>query len=32
VFSFEPRPCMTAMMATEMPAATRPYSTAVAPD
>src|SRR5260221_4397056 len=30
--SFEPSPCMTAMMATEMPAATRPYSTAVAPD
>src|SRR6266487_6968947 len=30
--SFEPRPCITAMIATEMPAATRPYSTAVAPD
>src|SRR5262245_50712864 len=30
--SFEPSPCTTAMMATEMPAATRPYSTAVAPD
>jgi hypothetical protein len=32
VFSFEPRPCMTAMIATEMPAAIRPYSMAVAPD
>ena len=31
VFSFEPRPCTTAMMATEMPAAIRPYSMAVAP-
>src|SRR5262249_24480423 len=30
--SLEPNPCMTAIMATEMPAATRPYSTAVAPD
>src|SRR5215813_15440069 len=30
--SFEPSPCTTAMIATEMPAATRPYSTAVAPD
>ena len=25
VLSFEPRPCTTAMMATEMPAAIRPY-------
>src|SRR3954453_11083163 len=32
VLSFDPRPCMTAMIATEIPAATRPYSTAVAPD
>src|SRR5262249_41504168 len=32
VFSFEPRPCTTAMIATEMPAAMRPYSMAVAPD
>ena len=32
VFSFEPRPCRTAMFATEMPAAMRPYSMAVAPD
>ena len=32
VFNFEPRPCTTAMMATEMPAAIRPYSMAVAPD
>src|SRR5271165_6853387 len=32
VFSFEPRPCTTAMIATEMPAALRPYSMAVAPD
>src|SRR2546427_764183 len=29
---FEPSPCTTAMIATEMPAATRPYSRAVAPD
>src|ERR1700733_11457416 len=27
-----PRPCTTTMMATEMPAAMRPYSMAVAPD
>ena len=32
VLSFEPRPCTTAMMATEIPAAIRPYSMAVAPD
>src|SRR4051812_13114648 len=32
VFNFEPRPCTTAMIATEMPAAMRPYSMAVAPD
>ena len=32
VFSFEPRPCTTAMIATEMPAAMRPYSIAVAPE
>src|SRR5262245_49194617 len=32
VFNFEPRPCTTAMMATEIPAAIRPYSMAVAPD
>src|SRR6516162_7955278 len=32
VFSFEPRPCTTAIIATEMPAAMRPYSMAVAPD
>src|SRR5262245_54954963 len=32
VINFEPRPCTTAMMATEMPAAIRPYSMAVAPD
>src|SRR5688572_26072428 len=30
--SFEPMPCTTAMIATEMPAAMRPYSMAVAPD
>src|SRR4026208_1717720 len=30
--SLVPRPCTTAMMATEMPAAIRPYSIAVAPD
>src|ERR1700687_3767945 len=30
VFSFEPRPCTTAMIATEMPAAMSPYSMAVA--
>src|SRR5689334_10939658 len=32
VFRFEPRPLTTAMMASEMPAAIRPYSMAVAPD
>jgi hypothetical protein len=32
VFSFEPIVLTTAMMATEMPAAMRPYSMAVAPD
>src|SRR5207237_10739273 len=32
VFNFEPRPCTTAMIATEIPAAMRPYSMAVAPD
>src|ERR1700716_774069 len=32
VFSLEPSPCTTAMIATEMPAAMRPYSMAVAPD
>src|SRR5215813_3676423 len=31
VFSFEPRPETTVMIATEMPAAIRPYSMAVAP-
>src|SRR5579872_5983029 len=31
-FRFVPRPCTTAMIATEMPAAIRPYSMAVAPD
>jgi hypothetical protein len=31
-FSFEPRPATTVMMATEMPAAMRPYSMAVAPE
>src|ERR1700745_1284473 len=31
-FNFEPRPFTTAMIATEMPAAMRPYSMAVAPD
>ena len=30
--SFVPRPCTIAMMATEMPAAMRPYSIAVAPE
>jgi hypothetical protein len=32
VFSFVPVPFTTAMIATEMPAASRPYSIAVAPD
>src|ERR1700690_41373 len=32
VFRLVPRPCTTAMIATEMPAAMRPYSMAVAPD
>jgi len=32
VFRLLPRPWITAMMATDMPAATRPYSIAVAPD
>jgi hypothetical protein len=32
VLSCEPRELTTAMMATEMPAAIRPYSMAVAPD
>jgi hypothetical protein len=32
VFNFEPIVLTTAMMATEMPAAMRPYSMAVAPD
>jgi hypothetical protein len=32
VLSLVPRPLMTAMMASEMPAAIRPYSMAVAPD
>jgi hypothetical protein len=32
VVNFEPTPCTTAMIATEMPAAIRPYSMAVAPD
>ena len=32
VFSWMPRPFTTAMIATEMPAAMRPYSMAVAPD
>src|ERR1044072_2793811 len=32
VFSLVPRPCTTVMIATEMPAAIRPYSMAVAPD
>jgi hypothetical protein len=32
VFSLEPRPETTVMIATEMPAAIRPYSMAVAPD
>src|SRR6266436_1233911 len=31
MFSLEPRPATTVMMATEMPAAIRPYSMAVAP-
>ena len=31
VFSLVPRPLTTAMIATEMPAAIRPYSMAVAP-
>jgi hypothetical protein len=31
VFSFVPRPFTTAMIATEIPAAMRPYSMAVAP-
>src|ERR1051326_1862722 len=31
-FRFVPRPCTTAMIETEMPAAMRPYSMAVAPD
>jgi hypothetical protein len=30
--NFEPRPFTTVMIATEMPAAIRPYSMAVAPD
>jgi hypothetical protein len=32
LFRFVPRPCTTAMIATEIPAAIRPYSIAVAPD
>jgi len=32
VVNFEPRPWTTVMIATEMPAAMRPYSMAVAPD
>ena len=32
VFSVVPRPLTTAMIATEMPAAMRPYSMAVAPE
>ena len=32
VFRLVPRPLTTAMMASEMPAAIRPYSMAVAPD
>ena len=32
VDNFEPRPFTTVMIATEMPAAMRPYSMAVAPD
>ena len=32
VFSLVPRPLTTAMIATEMPAAMRPYSMAVAPE
>ena len=32
VFKFPPRACTTAIIATEMPAAMRPYSIAVAPD
>src|ERR1700676_3517840 len=32
VFRLVPTPCTTAMIATEMPAAMRPYSMAVAPD
>src|SRR5438270_13675288 len=32
VLSLLPRPCTTVMIATEMPAAIRPYSMAVAPD
>src|SRR5215210_3230505 len=32
VLSLVPRPCTTVMIATEMPAAIRPYSMAVAPD
>ena len=32
VFNVEPRPFTTAMIATEMPAAMRPYSMAVAPE
>ena len=32
VFSEVPRPLMTAIIATEMPAAIRPYSMAVAPE
>src|ERR1017187_5413876 len=32
VFSLVPRPLTTAMIATEMPAAIRPYSMAVAPE
>jgi len=31
-FRLVPRPCTTAMIATEMPAAIKPYSMAVAPD
>jgi hypothetical protein len=32
VFNCDPSPATTAMMATEMPAAIKPYSIAVAPD
>jgi hypothetical protein len=31
-FNFVPNPCVTVMIATEMPAAISPYSIAVAPD